>query len=114
MDDLSICKRIAEIEGVHLKDGTVDSNGENLVLLHYEDNVIKGVWHPLTDDALTWRLMVKYDLDLISPYRKNNDTDWEALMFIDKYSDAVCVYDENPNKAILLCIIEAHKEDNND
>lgn len=63
---------------------------------------------------LEWRLlgplMIENDIDLIAPYRKNGDTKWEAQMFIEKFSDVSQAYDENPCRAILLCFIEAHKE----
>lgn len=65
---------------------------------------------PLTDDALCFKLMVKYDCDLISPYRPNNDTHWECQIFTEDCADAVSVYDDSPNKAICLAIIEAHKD----
>lgn len=61
----------------------------------------------LVDDALCFQLMVKYDCDLISPYRPNNDTHWECQIFTDNCADAVSIYNDSPNKAICLAIIEA-------
>lgn len=67
-------------------------------------------FNPLTDDALCFQLLKKYNIDLISPYFPNNDTKYEAQIFINGIADALSEYDENANKAILLAIIEAHKE----
>lgn len=108
MNDLEICERIAEIEGVHIKNGTVDSNGEDLVLLQYEDNVIKGVWNPLTDDALCFQLMVKYKISLCGysqPDGVISAYDVDRNGWINKECS-----DISPNKAICLAIIEAHNE----
>jgi len=107
MNDLEICKRIAEIEGVK-----IDVLGGKAIL----DEILGGIrvrlteYNPLTDDALCFQLMVKYDCDLISPYRPNNDTHWECQIFTDNCADAVSICDDSPNKAICLAIIEAHKE----
>ena len=65
---------------------------------------------PLLDDALCFQLMVKYTIDVISPYLVNDETKWEAQMFVNGCSDAVNAYDDNPRRAICLAIIEAHKD----
>ncbi len=106
MDDLSICQNIAEIEGISLKafmNHTPVINGAG----------IQTGWNrynPLTDDTLCFQLMIKYDLDIIAPYRKNNETTWEAQIFSKDYVDAFQIYDKSPNRAICLAIIEAHKD----
>ena len=105
MDDLKICKRIAEIESVHVKKG-VDGG----LLIQYEDNVIVGVYNPLTDDSLCFRLMVKYDVNVVSPLRLGGAIKWEAQIFSDEGEHVTCVCDEYLNKAICLTIIEAHEE----
>jgi len=117
LTDLEICKRIAEIEGKkgHEFMGVFvlgenyneavnesHSNSYSFSPCHYE-------YSPLTDDAICFQLMVKYDCDLISPYRPNNDTHWECQIFTDNCTDAVSIYNDSPNKAICLAIIEAHK-----
>jgi len=125
MNDLAICKRIAEIECVeHLCDRGVVVLSENYSELinticsgRYSPEQVakiidKAAYNPLTDDALNHQLMIKYELDLISPYRKNGDTQWEAQIFTDECCNVESVYDESPNKAILLAIIEAHNETN--
>jgi hypothetical protein len=100
LTDLQLCKRIAEIEGVGF--GTYEStnqSGKKCELYFY---------NPLTDDALCFQLLKKYDIDLIAPYRPNGDVLWEAQIFIDDCADALSEYGSNPNKAILLAIIEAN------
>lgn len=95
MDDLEICKRIAEIDGIHVS------------------NVEAGMYNPLTDDALCFNLMIKYSLELHPMFRG----EWCAS-FISTYTyEEEPIYgaqgvDKNPNKAICLAIIEAHNENN--
>jgi len=123
MNDLAICKRIAEIDDVeHLCDRGVVILSENYSELinticsgrYSPEQVIKiinkAAYSPLTDDALCFQLMVKYDIDLMSPYRVNGETKWQAQIFSKNYADAFSIYDESPNKAILLVIIEANNE----
>ena len=86
MDDLEICKRIAEIENYRGWE-KMSTRG------------IAGVFNPLTDDALCFRLMVKYKMDFI-PY------------YPDEYRAQIkntYVVNKSPNKAICLAIIEANK-----
>ena len=119
MDDLSICKRIAEIEGNKVVFDEFNDKQVKILIqtwcdtdsCYFDDY---SPYNPLTDDALCFQLMVKYDIDVLSPYRKNGETKWEAQIFSKDYADAFSIYDESPNKAICLAIIEAHKESNND
>ena len=101
LTDLEICKRIAEIEGE-----CIEHIGRCVLFISRTEDV----YNPLTDDALCFQLMVKHDCDLISPYRPNNDTHWECQIFTEDCADAVSIYDDSPNKAICLAIIEAHKD----
>lgn len=116
LTDLEICKRIAEIDGVkHLQDRGVIILSENyndfintICSGRYHPDQVKKItldysYNPLTDDALCFRLMVKYRL-LVS----NDDTDntWSAYAtdktgWTDEYAHL--------NRAICLAIIEAHK-----
>jgi len=110
LTDLEICKRIAEIEGEKIA-GLGDDN----VYVKCQPSLVGNVQYtPLTDDALCFQLMVKYDIDVLSPYRKNGETKWEAQIFSKDYADAFSIYDESPNKAICLAIIEANKEVDNE
>ena len=104
LTDLEICKRIAEIEN---KGDCF--NWFNTFAIRTEMYAEREEFNPLTDDALCFQLMVKYDCDLISPYRPNNDTHWECQIFTGNCTDVVSIYNDSPNKAICLAIIEAHK-----
>ncbi len=55
MDDLEICKRIAEIEGLKTWQ---HPNGE--LYIDAESYEKMYIFNPLTDDALCFQLMVKY------------------------------------------------------
>jgi len=96
MDDLEICKRIAEIEG-YSKLGTVWGG---LVIVSDEDDTTS--YNPLTDDALCFKLMVKYKVDINNDEDHNLRTAW--------YAEYKSIQDENMNKAICLAIIEANKK----
>ena len=104
MHDLSICMRVAEIEGVeYLQQGYV-------VIVNYNGSGEVKDWeefNPLTDDALCFMLMKKYEISLY----KENDIEWSAEYGCDKGEQAIST---TPNKAICLAIIEAHKETNNE
>jgi len=107
LTDLEIRKRIAKIEGIL----NPSCDGADIYANIGDDDL--PIWHrynPLTDDALCFQLMVKYDCDVISPYRPNNDTHWECQIFTDNCADAVSIYDDSPSKAICLAIIEAHED----
>ena len=82
MNDLEICQRIAEIEGIHV------SNAEC------------GMYDPLTDKALCFDLMVKYQVS-IEPQPFN--------LTYAKINYQHAVLDENLQRAICLTIIEAYK-----
>ena len=97
MNDLEICKRIADIEGVDW----FESEG---IISHQNNLGLCREYSPLTDDGLCFRLMIKYNCKL------------------SKYSDGFSAYSqwehlnsgreltESPNKAICLAIIAAHKD----
>ena len=111
MDNMTICKKIVEIEGLDLlKDGELDKSllrADELIVVNerWEDGSLKQfmIYNPLTDDALNHRLMIKYKVQI---QHENPD-----------YSYAQCEHDvvrfnagDNPNRAICLAIIEAHKD----
>lgn len=104
MNNLDICKRIAEIEGVNVR--MVDGS----LLLNQKvsdcDNVITigAIYNPLTDDALCFRLMVKYNV-----WRWSNPRDnWYTATIRNSqgFTEGGTI-----NKAICLAIIEAHKDE---
>lgn len=119
MDDLSICKRIAEIEGIEgniyeaVRLSGQRSNNAGTGVITSPQSFID-IYNPLTDDALCFQLMIKHDVDLVSPYRGNDETQWEAQIFSKDYADVTFFYDVSPNKAICMAIIEAHKDNNNE
>jgi hypothetical protein len=113
MNDLDICKRIAEIEGF---ESTYTGSGKSAYNHCISLGSLRAIlYNPLTDDALCFRLMVKYSIELTPLFRG----EWCAS-FINKYTYeedpiyGVQAVDERPNRAICLAIIEAHKESNND
>ena len=105
LTDLQICKRIAEIEGVQY---TIENPrfGIEHVQPLYDTELI---YNPLTDDALCFQLMVKYDMP---PMKSGVPNLYECVFDIDRaLSGAGIICDESPNRAICLAIIEAHKND---
>ena len=108
MNDLDICKRIAEINGdnVLMMKSAMGSNW----MIAGEGHGGYKPYNPLTDDALCFQLMVKYEM----PPMKVYDSNLYDCVFsdhpLDMISGAGIVSDESPNKAICLAIIEAHKE----
>ena len=96
MNDLDIEYRIAKIDGVQCQIEQADTTH---AYLYSED--LNSEYHPLTDDALCFQLMIKYKLSLIAP--EGEQTNWDCVI-----SD-ILTCDENPNKAICLAIIELKK-----
>ena len=101
MDNLSICKRIAEIENLMFDTGgryariEIWKNGK---VFKYEK------YNPLKDDALCFQLMVKYQINL----NHYNDDNGKQMYWVCAHG----VHDnnyKNPNKAICLAIIKANK-----
>ena len=100
MNDLEICKRIAEIETASLVEGG----------RHHPEQISKLInlcgYNPLTDYALCFQLMVKYSVQV--------RYDGSCLIF-DKTNCIMLVEIEWDNikdisKAICIAIIKAHKE----
>ena len=114
LTDLEICKRIAEIEGLDIAEceGSIVNKPAAKVTMnkHYDElsNKVRTAFHvlndynPLTDDALCFKLMVKYKCSVSCVYKM-----WQCT--VKTPSDTVLCYDEHPNKAICLAIIEASK-----
>jgi len=107
LTDLEICKRIAEIENLMFCTGgrykriEIWKNGK---VFKYEK------YNPLTDDALCFKLMVKYKV--LITWQEFNDN---CTAVIDGTSEDVPfpfavadINNDNPNKAICLAIIEAY------
>ena len=109
LTDLEIEIEIAKIEGVKF---TVKGNriAADTFQVHelFSCAHMGFIFNPLTDKALCFDLLIRYDIDLISPYRVNGETKWEAQIFTNN-GTVNNIYDENPQRAICLAIIEAHK-----
>jgi len=108
MDDLTICKKIAEIEGFEvLSDDEWFIDGYCYILI----NQCSEKYNPLTDDALCFQLMVKHEMPPMKCkglYDCYYELDEDVILCGGGF-----VSDKNPNRAICLAIIEAHKESNN-
>ena len=120
MNDLDICKRIAIIEKHFIDCESVDS----IIIFNGGDGK---VYNPLTDDALCFQLMVKYEVNIImndmycckinegeTPFAcisngaQVNRKKTEELTTIT--TTIKIRKNASYNKAICLAIIEAHKE----
>mgnify|MGYP003636529076 FL=1 len=102
LTDLEICKRIAEIEGF-LTDP--DDKYPRYLRFKSGEHVGYKTYNPLTDDALCFKLMVKYKIQL---RKVTNGDGWSASF--NKLNHSICtLFNTSPNKAICLAIIEAHK-----
>lgn len=102
MNDLEVCKRIAEIE---LKDSDrhgwdYSECGTFIVIGDGE------AFNPLTDKALAFDLMVKYGIS-----SGPNSVGWSATINYDDGSTFGPIMAYCPQRAICLAIIEKHKND---
>jgi hypothetical protein len=93
LTDLEICQRIAEIEG-----RAISGVGSLNVFVKCEPSLIGNEqYDPLTDDALCFKLMVKYKI-ILSYHPKGYKAATDIFNFL---------FDKNPSKAICLAIIES-------
>ena len=103
MNDLEICKRIAEIEG------EVYVGGSDNVYVKCQPSLVGNVqYNPLTDDALCFQLMIKYRV-YCEPFMLNENWSCRASSFGNIPGKGYVKLD-SLNRAICLAIIEAHKE----
>ena len=99
LTDLEICKRIAEIEGVeHTNDGIQ-------VRYWYKEGAPVQNYNPLTDDALCFKLMVKYKISLIQ--HQNNTAVYCIWDHDEKHATDTMT---NANRAICLAIIQSKEQ----
>ena len=92
MNDLDICKRMGEIEGVELL-------GPNKLNYKPANKRCVELYNPLTDDALCFQLMIKYRIDF-------STLECSGKHYVS-WALGGNLIDENPNKAICLAIIES-------
>jgi len=119
MDDLDICKRIAEIEGIEgniyeaVRLSEQWSNNAGTGLITSPQSFID-IYNPLTDDALCFQLMVKYKIKVMYESNPNYYHASKVVHTQGKKPFRIGESDSNPNKAICLAIIKSHKESNNE
>jgi hypothetical protein len=106
LTDLEICKRIAEIEGAKETLYSYSSFNKAKELTAVFDSSTHFDYNPLTDDALCFRLMIKYGIILMtSRPGKGKVVGYNAWYY--ELIDKVFVAGLNPNKAICLAIIKS-------
>ena len=95
MNDLEICRRIAEIEGIEYfsSEGIISAQNELGMCREY---------NPLTDDALCFQLMIKYRMEVF-PIGKTFWCAWDSINLNNRKNST------HVNKAICLAIIEGNK-----
>lgn len=105
LTDLEICIRIAEIEGYEflVNDSIINGNVDIRVFptIHLHDSFI---FNPLTDDALCFKLIREYFVDVWYSIPTPDVGGWSAKTY-----DGDEVFNLNLNKAICLAIIKAHE-----
>lgn len=110
LSDLEICTGVAEIEGHKLTvEGYSNITGSwfkvNEDILHGASTT-RGEYNPLEDDALCYRLMIKYN---VLRELTGNKTFRAVICNWGKGSEYYRGVGDTLNKAICLAIIEAHK-----
>ena len=96
LTDLEICQRIAKIEG-YKKTGTVW--GECVIVSNEDDTTS---FNPLTDDALCFRLMIKYKISLIQ--HQNNTSVYCIWNHDEKHATSTIT---DAKRAVCLAIIKS-------
>jgi hypothetical protein len=101
LTNLEMCQRIAQIENVehYISDNKKYCMARDKSSTH----VIRHVeYNPLTDDALCFKLMVKYKISLIQ--HQNNNAVYCIWNHDEKHATNAMT---SPNRAICLAIIES-------
>ena len=123
LTDLEICKRVAEIDG-HDWHNHYTMGGSIIIKkynVHSAPDVFFKQFNPLTDDALCFQLMVKYEVERVCEpydfigwhYHCLNSNKIEKITERTHFGDGEYTKDLTPNKAICLAIINAHCGENN-
>jgi len=107
LDNLEICHRIAEIEGVHCKITEEITSRRDVFWERHQQGLVNFVkipsfedlYNPITNDALCFELMVKYAIK-VSPRIGNTTATWTG-------GNIESTGDKHTNKAICLAILEA-------
>ena len=104
MTDLEICKRIAEIEDVQHQ---VEMEGTPNCYIYSEE--LNEEFNPLTDKALCFDLMVKYDVVFLDDEAYAGCESGAGPESGGYYCEGYGVSTSSPQRAICLAIIEAHE-----
>jgi len=91
LTDLELCKRIAEIEA----ETFVNYFGDPFV----QNGILTKPYNPLTEKALLWDLMIKYNVTL----ENYESLHYASIERITRRADS----DKDAPRAILECIVEA-------
>ena len=102
-EDLEICKRIAEIEGIDYYEEDNPFYGHQTFVKQKVCGLPPLVYNPITDKALCADLMDKYKVDM-----EWNGHDWGAFIPVNLND----IHDQNPQRAICLAIIAANEKKN--
>ena len=96
LTDLELCKKIAEIEGIHVFQE--DNHFHGLCIFKVQHTIGLGpeVYNPVTNWSLTGPLMVKHDIT------HEIDCDLYVTYAIDA---GISAYDKDLQRAILLAIV---------
>lgn len=104
LTNLEICKHIAKIEGYPQKvmghDTVIVSTATEHTLGHWKE------YNPLTDDALCFQLMLKYEINLNYDFKGCSN---RYVCFHNKHIATELSRSDGASKAICLAIIEAKK-----
>ena len=114
LTDLEICKRIAEILGVKFTviSGKIVADAFQVHDL-FSCAHMGFIFNPLTDNALCFQLMVKCKITVeFTRYYEHLKSTTTRAYYDHKADNGYGAYiqDVNPNRAICLAKIEAHKE----
>ena len=110
MTELEICKKVADINGDNVL-MMKSALGSNWMIAGEVHGGYKS-YNPLTDDALNHQLMIKHKITVeFTRYIYHLKSSTTKAFYDSKSNEGYGDYirDINPNKAILLAIIEAHK-----
>ncbi len=115
MNDLEICKRIAEIEDVPWMLAYPNTDKELVGLINGNDLTgtppeLIGEYNPLTDKALCFDLMVKYDVVFLDDEAYAGCESGAGPESGGYYCEGYGVSTSSPQRAICLAIIEAHED----
>lgn len=102
LTDLEICRKLAMIEGKYQDLLSKQSSYNSRLFLRVQEKAtIKRWYNPLTDDALCFRLMVKYGL-IVGKATEG----WSV--YIGSLANFI-LNDKDPNRAICLSIIKVNE-----